>query len=129
MLVLVCSQDSNGSIFNRTKSLECGNILQSVAVETAEEEHVVKLRDNEEYVKIFGASVCAFIDLTVIFAYFLVWEKQSCYGWSVTAMIISLTVHYMAGVLDGFICFEFQQDRMGLWSFLWLGLAASTSHN
>ena len=101
MLVLVCSTDLYGTILNRTKFLECDNILQSVAIDTAGEERVVRLRDFEKYVKIVGASVCASIDLTVICTYFLVWEKQSCYGWSVTAMTISLTIHHIAGVLDG----------------------------
>ena len=56
-------------------SLECNGIRLFVAIHTAEEERFVRLRNFEEYVKIVGASACEFIDVTVIFAYFLVWEK------------------------------------------------------
>lgn len=48
---------------------------------------------------VVGCAVCMTIDLEIILVYAIVWDKHSCYGWSIIVMTTSALVYYASSVL------------------------------
>ena len=85
-------------------------------------------RTAQEYTRLVllvGPLTCAAIDTAILLVYMVLWDKQSCYGWSIMAMVISLLSFYAGVATYPSLFYAFSAMQITQLTFLWMCVSTS----